>query len=287
MKHLAISFCLSVSFCLSILLSLCLSACADDEVERLTNADMPLVVEGWIEEGEYPVVMVTRAVNLLDTIGDLEQYVEKWCRVTISDDAQSVILTGRVDKNYTPPFVYTTSAIKGQMGHTYHLKVETESQTVESDATILPYTKIDSLRVKPCLDTDTLYRLVAYLSPDQEGYYKFFSRVVNEETRYYSSFLGTFDGLTYNTSNGIDVMKGIHDTYEGHFTPYYHLGDTVRVKLCSLEPSLYAFWKAYEDAVSLSGNLFFTSTKGCPSNIPGALGYWAAYGYSARTIVIK
>ena len=264
-----------------------LLACCCDPAEDSNGKTPPLVVEGWIEDDGYPVVMVTRAVDLQGEVQDFDKCVEKGCRVSVSDGTQTVLLSGRIDNTYMPPFIYTTTKMKGEIGKTYHLKVETEKECVEADAQLLPYNLIRRLEAVRCEDSDTLYRVVAYADIDKDKNYKFFSRVMNNERRFYSSFIGTFEGRTYDAERGFDVMKGIHDTYNASYTPYYHRGDTVRVKLCTLTPEIYAFWRAYENTVSMSKNMFFTSVEGCPSNIPGALGYWAAYGYSARMVVVK
>lgn len=137
---------------------------------------------------------------------------------------------------------------------------------------------------------DSLYQIGAYphVAEDSPCYYKFFTRVLNYEERYFSSFLGTFESSGYDRARGISVARGIHNTYDGEskFTPYYAAGDTVDVKLCSIDSVAYRFWRAYENSVSLSGNPFFTVAEECRGNIPGALGYWFGYGVARRRVII-
>lgn len=269
-----------------------LSTSCESSNEPKLPSRLPLVIEGWIEDGEHPVVIVTRAVDLTQNIESFDKFVEKWCRVTIVDnDNPAVVLTGRLNDAYVPSFVFTSAKITGRLGHTYTLKVETETDTATATATIRNNARIDSLKIVKCAGSDTLYQIRAFprINRNDNGYYKFFTKVNNEEKRYYSSFLGTFEGITYDSIQGFNVGRGIHQTYAGEekFTPFYKIGDTVSVKLCTLEKPVFDFWNAYENSVSLSGNVFLNVSQSCPSNIAGAKGYWAAYGKTVAFAIVK
>lgn len=269
---------------------LLLSGC-ESGTEPAMPSELPLVVEGWIEDGRRPVVIVTRAADLTDDIDSFDRYVEKWCRVTVDDGSTKEVLTGRVNHDYVPSFVFTSSKMKGSAGRTYALTVETETTTARAVATMPESPHIDSLRITPCSQSDTLYQIHAFANIDRSTgcYYKFFARVHNEESRFYSSFLGTLEGAAYDPAEGFGVSRGIHNTYSGSekFTPYYAAGDTVSVKLCTLEKDVFDFWNAYENLVSLGGNVFFRVSQSCPSNIDGARGYWAAYGVSEAFAIVR
>ena len=267
---------------------------------RAAAPKLPIVVEGWIEDGEHPMVIVTRAVGLTGDSIDFSESVEKWCRVTVSDSkGTSEILTARKNTAYMPSLVFTGRKIKGQAGEEYTLLIETDEAAYQASAVIPEPVRIDSLRVSKSEACDTLYQIHAFAAVDSSPahYYKFFTQVRNKERRYYSSFLGTFEGAYYNPATGFSVSKGIHTDFKGFFedpdwkkpdfTPNYNLGDTVSVKLCAIQPEIYDFWRAYENSVGLSGNLFFTVSQGCPSNIPGAKGYWAGYGATIRTVIVR
>lgn len=268
-----------------------LFAGCDDEPRPSRPGRMPLVVEGWIEEGERPVVIITRAIDLTRPMDSLENYVEKWCRVSIDDGEQRYFLTARINHDYIPSFIYTTNRLRGRRGIDYKLVIETEDDTLTAITSIQPSVRIDSVKVARTANSDTLYQINVFAGGivDGSGYYKFFSRVVNKERRYYSSFLGTFESSVYDAEVGYSVSKGIHNTFEGDqkFSPFYCKGDTVDVKLCRLSEEQFRFWTVYENSVSLSGNAFFNVAHDCPSNISGALGYWFGYGAFSRRVVIR
>ena len=85
-----------------------------------------IVVEGWIESGGAPVVLLTRTFVVetrWETDGETS-VVLPWGKVTVSDGINEVILTGDYDERYFPPYAYSTSRMKGVPGRTYHLTVE-------------------------------------------------------------------------------------------------------------------------------------------------------------------
>ncbi len=275
---------------LLILTAIVTSSCESDEPDDgITLRKMPLVVEGWIEDEGVPVVIVTRATDFNNDNTPLDNLVERWCRVTVSDGVESEVLPMRINSNYKPGVIYSANRLRGKIGHTYTLMVETDTDTVTAVTTIPPVARLDSLRTVRLEGSDTLFAIRAFARVDasKSRYYKFFTQVNGRESRYYSSFLGTFNAGEYDSAKGWNVAKGIHDTFGEHFSPHYLSGDTVNVKLCTMDSTAYEFWQAYENAVSLNGNMFFTVSESCPSNISGGLGYWAGYGTSMARIVVS
>lgn len=275
-----------ISCFISLFLLLLASACADspEPVGR-----PPIVVEGWIDEGGNPVVTVMNAVDLTSDSVSFDNFIEKWGRVSVFDGDRQYILSGRVSSVYFPEFIFTTSRVRGQQGHTYRLLVETESGTVESSATIRPHASFDRVDIEPAGGSDTTFVLRAFFGNiDPAAYYKIFTQVTKSEYRFYASFLGTFRGCDYDSSKGVVVSRGYRATMleDENFSHFFSSGDCVLVKICTLEEPLYDFWQAYDRSTALSANLFFTYAENCPSNITGGLGYWAAYGVDQMIVRI-
>lgn len=97
-----------------------------------------IVVEGWIENGQFPLVCLTQTKSLNNSIGenDLNDLAIRWAKVSVSDGTKTEILTGRINKNYIPPFIYTGSEIRGEVGKTYTLTVEYSGRTVTAETYI-------------------------------------------------------------------------------------------------------------------------------------------------------
>lgn len=270
------------------IISVMFAACDDGTMPTL-DEPLPLIIEGWIEDGEAPMVFVTHAVDLTGETMSFDDFVEKWCRVSVYDGDRRYLLTGRVNHDYTPPFVFTSSSLRGQKGHTYTLVVETEDTIAKAVSTIpVDAPKIISLEAMPVANSDTLFTINARFDNIlTDSYYKVFARARSDEKRFYGSFLGTFRGDEYDLANGFVISRGVHsafDTDDGDFTHFYPAKETVNVKICAMQKPLYDFWRCYDANVSLSQNLFFTFTENLPGNITGARGYWAAYASYPRTI---
>ncbi len=62
-------------------------------------------------------------------LDSLSNYPERWAKVTISDGTRTETMVGRYDRNYFPPFVYTTYDMRGEIGKEYTLRVETPGWT--------------------------------------------------------------------------------------------------------------------------------------------------------------
>ena len=101
-----------------------LTACTQDPADM---QEPELVVEGWIDSGGYPVVFVTTSLPINSQSGqssNLSDHLLKWAKVSISDGTNETILTGKYMKDYTIPYAFTTTDLKGECGKTYQLVVD-------------------------------------------------------------------------------------------------------------------------------------------------------------------
>lgn len=276
---------MKISSILAILTLIVFASCEDSCTPDVIADRMPLVVEGWIEEGEAPIVMVTRALDLNNGETRIEDAVEKWCRVTIFDDGDPYILTARRDTAYIPDFIFTTSRLKGKVGHTYRLLVETDDTVASAESILRRSASISRIEAERIQDSDSLFSLRAYINDvDTSAYYKVFCKS-SSDRRHFPSFMGNLDGSVYDASIGMSVTRGVHSAFleDKHaFSHFFTSGEIVEVKVCSIDRSLFDFWTAYDLNVISSSNIFLTFVSNCPGNIIGAKGYWAAYGSSLK-----
>ena len=251
-----------------------------------------IVVEGWIESGGAPVVMLTKTftVTTKEETDEEESIVLPWGKVTVSDGTESVILTGDYDERYFPPYIYSTSRMKGVPGRTYYLAVEYGNRTVTAQTTIPMPDSLEALTVTPCEEADSMYQITAYYddNPATEDYYMFFTRIFNKEPRYYPSFLGLADDERLAPHNRQVVQPGIHMfTNDKHrYRPYYHETDSVLIKFAKIDETTYNIHKAYNEMVALSSNPVFASDISMPTNIQGGLGFWCGYSVTKYSVVI-
>ncbi len=253
------------------------------------NESSQLVVEGWIDQGEFPMVFVTRSVPIDDEyqdIADLGQYLERWAKVTISDGEHKEVLVGRLNRSYSPPFYYTTSFMRGEYGKTYHLHVEgAGGLTADAETTITPETAvIDSFWVTPVADNDTLYQLHAHINLEASTaqYFKVFTQTDNNQYTTLSSMFGVFSRDMIG--NGDIVITRGRSNLDKDYISSFSINDTVEVRLSALSEKQYLFWRSFEDMISLSRNPLFPATDNMPSNISTGMGYW--FGYTSNHYLV-
>ena len=255
-----------------------------------------LIVEGWIKDGGYPVVMLmTSAEVMMEThnVKDLYEHIGSWGRVVVSDGEKSVILTGMYDADYYPPYIYTTTDIKGVAGKTYTLDVVYNSQHAMASTTIPAPVSLDNITQSRVENNDTLWTLLAHFTaPAGQCYYSLFDKIGANEQQFIKCDVGTFDNSAINPgmSQPKEVTYPVYrtktlDDYYG-VTEYFVEGDTVCVELCTMDSVSFNIWQDYQNIVSLSGNMFVPYTKSLRTNITGGHGYWCGYGASQMWTVV-
>ena len=277
-----------IIFCLFTLFA-SVSCTEDDDTGDYTSK---LVVEGWIEDGGFPVVMLSRSLpvnNEFVAMSDLSNYILRWAKVTISDGIDSVVLTGKYDAGYFPPYIYTTSRMKGVAGKNYTLTVEYRNEKVTACTTIPKQPPHCSFIVERCANSDTLFQMTANFVdiPNEKNFYQFFVRVGTHSKQYLASYLGSIDDEVV----GHDVIKV--PIYRGHqlrekdYTPYFSVNDTVSIKFAQVDEMTFHIWDSYTKNLSLSQNMFLSTYSNLPSNIIGGYGYWCGYGSITNHFMIS
>ncbi len=262
--------------CLLFLVCLVAAACSKDPQVPQPS----LVLEGWIENGGHPYVLLSESIPLgSDRDIHPEDFVEslaKWARVTVSDGTREVILTGYVDRDYFPPYVFSTDEITGEVGGSYAIRVEYKDYLATATTTIPEPVPITSLRISARQDT-TCTIACGFVDPPEKGnYYKVFTRTEDKDRRWQSSALACASD---------EVMEGFTEIplfSAQRMMDYWNLPnlcykDDVWVKLCTMEEYGFRFWKNFEMSMSSStGMVWFNNDM--VSNVKGAVGYWIGYG---------
>ena len=270
-------------------LSALLLSCSGD---YLPEQNDELVVEGWIEDNGFPVVILTKNINISNkyqSLDSLSSCIVRWAKVTVSDGEKSVVLTGRYMKGYTPPYIYTTSHFRGEAGKTYQLTVEYGDFHATATTTIPKTQKIDELSVERCAQSDTLYQISLRYNDDEaeQNYYQIFTRVGGRDVRQYlAAYLGTIDNRVVKPKTKIPVYRG-RDINTLDYTPYYTINDTVAVKFAHIDSTSYNFWYDYTRNLTTAGNMFFATAASLRSNIIGGTGYWCGMGSDIKYVAIR
>jgi len=270
---------------------LCLMACETEE-----PVPSSLVVEGWIDAGKPPVVLLHKSypLNFNDTNASLQSMIEEqlvlFGRVAIFDGTDSVVLTGRLDTNYMPPYIYTTTEMEGVVGKTYTLLAHYKGYDASAKTTIPKVARFDSIRVEEILPNQM--RLTGYMSGvERDGCFLLMARKI-EDKQYKLCPFGVFSGE--QATNGRmavtiycpDFSKiGLEPDSikkEESFIPAMTFPKSSEqgysIKLARIDRTSYLYWDQYMAQKSTQGVLFMSVYKNLPSNIENGLGIWSGFG---------
>jgi hypothetical protein len=309
----------NIVFILTGLVSLLLAGCEKNITVDLPRPDPKIVIEGYIEEGMTPYVIVSRNVPYFEPIdtGLIDRIMVSGARVIVSNgiltdtlyDLSSLTSDSINLKGY-----YFGSKFVGEVGRTYSLRVEVEGKTYTSVTTIPEPVPLDSIKFKPedPADNDTSGVLWIYLvdPPVLGNYYRFYTHTTNRDQSFeimpgfrYRIFVHPFPSTTddrlfndqkaeYSIYRGRNPMQDnlYNDDgkdVNGYSRWLFYIGDTVIIKFSSIDFHTYDFWYSVEMQMSSDGNPF-SSPASAKGNITGdALGVWGGYGIYWDTIVVK
>lgn len=244
-----------------------------------------LVVEGWIESGHAPVVLVSSTLPVSSTprpLSDISRHILRYAEVTIEHNGSLEYLTARLTDRFTIGNYFTSATLRGVPGETYRLHVKWLDFEASAECTIPQPTAIDSILFEKSVD-DTSYtaKIIFRNNPDEGKYYQTFRRIGDGSNAYQAVSYTSLDGSLTDTVVVEKIEKPLR-TQNTHFHP----GDTLAVKLATIERHMYEFWKEYANQI-ISGGGVLSAPINVKGNVTGAIGYWAGYGIDVREIVCR
>lgn len=267
-----------------------IASCSNDNVSEQKSLESKLVVEGWIEQGDYAQVLLSSSIPVTDVIDSTNvlNHAIRAAKITISDGTTSEVLRVKTDKNRVPPFVYFGSTLKGEAGKQYSLKIEYLNRIVEA-TTIIPGTvALKSAEYVKKVETDTTgYVFVKFDDPiNEKNYYQIATKIDGEEPIFVPSFYGNLDDKNFTTSLiSVQINRGVLLFPKTKFTPYFADGDLIHVKLRTQNKDALDFWNSWQNEIVNSRNPIYPANTSLKSNIKGGIGIWAGYGQS--TLIVK
>ncbi len=278
---------------------LAIVSCEQDIVIDLPEPEQKIVVEGWIEQNKYAIVKLSKNMSYFGVTDStaLINMINFPAVVTVSDGINSEILTPTFDFNYFPPILYKGHLIKGEIGKTYYLTVQSEGKELTSKTTIpCPPTTLDSLWFVLDPGQDSLGTIWGKFTdnPNEKNYYRLFTQRKGRDKKMipvmgsiYEDFF--FNGLnfTFNVYRGYETYTDYEGIKNDKEYSYFKLGDTIIFKYCSIDKEHYEFWSTAEVEFFYGGNPFINPIP-VKSNIKGGgLGVWGGYGANYDTIILK
>lgn len=262
------------------------------EQDDFTRKDFKphFVVEGWIENGDFPHVILTHNVPFFTTLdsAQLNELIIRYAKITVSDGQKTEVLTTTKDDNYFPSFIYKGYTLKGESGKTYTLKIEYAGNILTSTTYIPKPVPLDSIWFSP--REKSKLQLALNIKDDiaEKNYYKIYTKLGSEKL-FVPTLLSNQDDKYFS---GKEIVLQVNRGSENNLTiknePYFNRGDTVLVKFSSIPKEGFDFWSNVQDEVLNSVNPLVGSTGKIKSNIDGpAIGIWCGYGSRIYRVIAK
>jgi len=265
-------------------------SCNDDLQLDFNDPGDFIVVDGWIEDGAQAKVFLTTNSPYFSSIdsASIRDLVLSRAKVTLSDGEHSEVLILRSDWRYFPPFYYAGNTILGESGKVYTLTASFGGKTVVAETTIPPDVKINSSFFDLSEGDDSIGNAVINFTdpPDEKNYYRILTRRVGKDDKFIPTFIIAINDQYFN---GEEISfkfalppSSVLSTSE---TEFFQIGDTILVKLCTMDEASFNFWSSYQDEILNATNPFASSMIDLRTNIDGdGLGIWGGYGVDIDTI---
>ncbi len=275
--------------------------------QKQVNIDLPepenkLVIEGWIEQDQYPVVSVTRNSPYFSAV-DSNTLVNLFilnAQVFVSDGVQTEQLTldfSNAMLGVWPFICYRGSMIKGEIGKSYSLTIYAEGDTITGVTTIPEPVTLDSIWWKPDNQSNVENDSLGYLwatyndNPNLKQYFRLFTMRKGKDKDWVPLFGSTFDDIffngisfTFSMYRGIPSLSDIEAIENDPELFYFKKGDTIDVKITSIDREHYDFWRTVEQEYYSGGNPFIFPVV-IRHNVKGAVGVWGGYGATFYRVV--
>lgn len=281
--------------------SLFLTSCEKGIEFKLDEVTPKLVVEASIENGQAPVVNLSKSMGYFSQI-DLNTLANSFVRnadVYISNGTLTHKLRefgAPVGGGYT--FYYysndpssPSTAFVGELNKQYSLRIVAEGKEYTATTTIPNTTRrIDSVFWKPAPPGNEPQKVAVmargYDQPGFGDYVRYFTKRNSEI--FYPGLASVYDDQVIDGSEyEVQVDRGVprNGNYPEGYS-FFDKGDTVTLKLCNIDKATFDFWRTMEYTYASVGNPFSSPTKVISNIKGGGLGYFGGYAAQYRTIII-
>ena len=286
------------------LLFLSITSCEKEVDINLSSGQQKLVIEGFIENGQPPVVLLTKSIGYFSTIdlSTLENSFAHGANVYVSDGATRIQLreysldTGI---NLNKFFLYTIDTadlgafnFRGEFEKHYKLTVEYEGKTYEASTKIPLVNPIDSMWFREVYKPNTKQAVRMYIKftdPDTLGNNIRYFTQRNSEL-FFTGPQSVYDDpiINGNTIDSLTVFAGYSRARQPDIDSIgvFYKGDTVTFRWCAIDRDVYEFYNTFEYSTGTVGNPFAAPVNVRTNIKGGALGVWAGYGASYTTRVV-
>ena len=283
----------NISLILLIICILAVSGCKEELTLNIPLPDDKIVIDGWIDRGQFAKVILTRNSPYFSSIdsASIRDLILSSAKVTLTDGEKTEFLILRKNEDYFPPYVFEGNEIIGDTGKTYTLTAEYGGKTAWASTTIPEEVKLDSLCFTLNVGDDKLGKIYLEFTdpPVTKNYYRILAKRIGKDKRYLSPMMMGLDDKFFSGQKfGFSMSRGPESFLSSLGNLYYKIGDTISIKFCTIDKAHYEFWRSFQDEVLNASNPFASSLQEIKSNVQGdGLGVWGGYGVSHYILITK
>ena len=289
------------NFALIIFLML-LVGCEKNVDLNLEVATPVLVVDGQIENGNAPIIVLTKSLGYFSKISpdilansfvrNAEVYVSNGILTHKLREYAIPLTPGYTAYFYSNDLLNPATSFLGTFNTNYTLRVIAEGKEYTSSTKILNNAfSLDSIWTRPAPQAiDTLRRLFYIKTTDVPGLGnsgRYFTKKNSEE--FLAGENSVFDDqIVDGTTLSSIVPPGVdrNNRVQGEKN-LFQKGDTITMKYCNIDRKTYDFWNTWEFAFQSIGNPFAQPNKVLGNISNGALGAFSGYAVQLKTIISK
>jgi hypothetical protein len=301
-----------------------LAACEKEITVELPRTDPRIVVEGTIETGAPPIILLSRTQNFFDPTnvaaiaatfvsdatvtvfdGTTTHTLDRICSDIIPEDQlEEVAALVGLDPDLLRQanicaWTKLDNSLLGVEGRTYTLNVLADGNELSATTTIPNAVALDSLWFRLAEQNpgdDSLGFMWATLSdPDTIGNaYRWFARRINagangepKDARFIPPSFSVFEDRFVNGLTFDFAYNRGSEPFSNSVDlepGYFKRGDTVVVKLANMGTIEYRFYNTLETNINTQGDVF-SNPANVITNVTGGLGVWAGLGVRLDTAV--
>jgi hypothetical protein len=278
-----------------LLFSVLLFSCQTEIEVTVPDYYNKLVVEGYIENGEYPVVSLFRSAPYFSTTTMslnylIDSVIIRDARVFVkpnSGDEQELFINSLMNFNPEYPLflAYSTQNITGKINTSYSLRIEWNNNTYTAETKILEPFDLDSMGFVPTFGhtkIDSIANIRITMTDNGHGgnYYQFKVKIhsnihgkdkgIPTDDLWITTIPAAFDdspfkGQTFN----YEIIRGTPPTLRMppnmtereqrlYFRMNYKIGDTVFLKYAKLDFNSFQFWNTAGGEIGFGQNPFMS-----------------------------
>ena len=277
-----------------------LSSCEKDVTLKLNDAVPLVVVDGQIEDGQPPIIILTKSIGYFSKIDpqtlaasflrNAEVFISNGVTTHKLKEYSSPLAPGLTGYYYSNDNLNPSTAFLGELNKTYTLRIVADGKEYTS-TTYIPKNAItlDSIytRIAP-FNTDTTKRVLLLKSTDPPGLGNFGRYFTKKNSgQFLPGENSVFDDQVIDGSTfTVQLPQGI----DRNNTPkadsnFFKRGDTITLKYCNISQSAFVFWSTWEFAFQGIGNPFAQPNKVLGNISNGALGAFCGYAVKYKTII--